>query len=109
MICEKCSADMHKFNKVSVQGWSCPNCGWSILTTYIGREWEDITEYSIYIRNVTNINKDKIKLISNICGVNYIAARRLLLQDNACILRAKAPKIKEVIVKLEQMNTFSLT
>ena len=50
--------------KNSVQGWSCPACGWNIITTYIDKLYQDNTEYSIFIKKINNIDKDKIKLIS---------------------------------------------
>ena len=35
----------------SVQGWLCPVCGWEILTTYIDKMLQDMTEYSVCIKN----------------------------------------------------------
>ena len=48
----------------SVQGWSCPVCGWGTLTTYIDKIHQDMTEYSIYTKSIANIDKDKIKVIA---------------------------------------------
>lgn len=104
MICEKCKANMTKVIKDSIQGWACSNCGWSMLTTYIDKIYEDDTEYSIFIINVKNIDEDKIKLIAKICGVNFVVARQMLLKDNVCILKAKAPEVRAVIGQLEKYN-----
>ena len=81
MLCEKCKTNMIYIRENSVQGWSCPVCGWEILTTYIDKMLQDMTEYSVCIKNIANIDKDKIKVISQIAGV-----------------------IKKAICKLENVN-----
>lgn len=48
-----------------------------------------MTEYSIFTKSIENINKDKIKVISQIAGVNYIAAKQILEKEGICILKAK--------------------
>lgn len=88
----------------SVQGWSCPVCGWGTLTTYIDKIHQDMTEYSIYTKNIADINKDKIKVISRIAGVNYITAKQMLEKEGVCILKAKAIDIKNAIHELENVN-----
>ena len=101
MVCEKCKTNMVYICKNSVQGWSCPACGWNIITTYIDKLYQDNTEYSIFIKKINNIDKDKIKLISQIAGVNYIVAKQIIIRGDACILKAKAVDIKVAISKLE--------
>ncbi len=104
MKCEKCNAIMVHVCENSVQGWSCPICGWSTLTTYIDKIYQDITEYRIYIKSVTNISKDKIKVISRIAGVNFITAKQMLEKGDICILKAKAIEIKKAINELKFAN-----
>lgn len=101
MLCEKCKTEMVAVCATGVQGWSCPNCGWGVLTTYVDEIYLDTTEYSIWIKNVTNINKDIIRIISKIAGVNYIVARHMLEKDSVCILKAKAIEIKKALIDLE--------
>ena len=84
MLCEKCKTNMIHVCENSVQGWSCPVCGWGTLTTYI--------------------DKDKIKVISKIAGVNYIVAKQMLEKEGICILKAKAVDIKKAICELENVN-----
>ena len=48
MLCEKCKTNMIHVCENSVQGWSCPVCGWGTLTTYIDKIHQDMTEYSMY-------------------------------------------------------------
>ena len=40
-----------------------------------------MTEYSICTKSITNIDKDKIKVISKIAGVNYIVAKQMLEKE----------------------------
>lgn len=104
MLCEKCKINMIYVYENSVQGWLCPVCGWEILTTYIDKIHQDMTEYSICIKDVANIDKDKIKVISQIAGVNYIVAKQMLQEEGICILKAKAIDIKKAICELENVN-----
>ena len=104
MLCEKCKTNMIHVRENSVQGWSCPICGWGILTTYIDKIHQDMTEYSIYIKSVTNIDVDKIKVISRIVGVNFLVAKQMLEKEGVCILKAKAMDIKKAICELENAN-----
>lgn len=104
MFCEKCKTNMIRVCEDSVQGWSCPVCGWGILTTYIDKIHQDMTEYSIYVKSIANIDKNKIKVISQIAEVNYITAKQMLEKENICILKAKALDIKKAIYELENVN-----
>ena len=104
MLCEKCKTKMVHVCENSVQGWSCPSCGWGTLTTYIDKIYQDMTQYSIYTKSVVNIDKDKIKVVSQIAGVNYIVAKEMLAKEGVCILKAKAIDIKNAICKLERVN-----
>lgn len=49
-------------------------------------------------KSITNIDKDKIKVISKIAGVNYIVAKQMLEKEGICILKAKAVDIKKQYV-----------
>lgn len=104
VLCEKCKTNMIPVRGNSVQGWSCPVCGWGILTTYIDKIYQDMTEYSICTKSIANIDKDKIKVVSQIAGVNYIVAKQMLEKEGICILKAKAIEIKKAICELENGN-----
>lgn len=101
MLCEKCKTEMVPVCTTGVRGCSCPTCGWNVLTTYVDEIYLDQTEYSIWIKNLTNINKDIIRIVSKIAGVNYIDARNMLAKDSVCILKAKALEIKKAANSLE--------
>lgn len=102
MRCEKCNENMNWFLEGSIQGWLCPGCGWNLVTTYIDVIYNDMTEYSVYIKEVTEIDKEKIKLIAKIAGVNFVIAKQMLIKNNACILKAKAVEVKNAIEKLRE-------
>ena len=104
MICEKCRTNMDRVCEKSVQGWKCPVCGWGTLTTYIDKIHQDMTEYSICTKSVGNIDKDKIKVISQIAGVNYIDAKQMLKKEGVCILKAKAIDVKRAVCALKNVN-----
>ena len=64
MICEKCKGKMNWSIEGATQGWRCPMCGWNIITTYIEDIDRDETEYSLYIKNVTEVDAEKIKFVA---------------------------------------------
>lgn len=104
MVCEKCKAEMIWSIQGATQGWRCPTCGWNIITTYIDKLNADATEYSLYVVNTSEINNEKIKFIAKTAGVNFLIAKHMLEEKEACVLKAKAPKMKEVIAKLQELN-----
>ena len=104
MICENCNSNLIRFEKESVQGWECPICGWNILTTDVGEIYTDTTEYSIFIIETKLINKEKIKVISEICNVNFIRAKQILNEKEICLVKEKAPKIKNIIQLLQNVE-----
>ena len=63
----------------------------------------DMTEYSIYIKSVQEIDKEKIKFVSKIANVSFVVAKKML-QEGGCILKAKASRIKEVVINLQELK-----
>ena len=88
----------------ATQGWKCPMCGWNIITTYIEDIDSDETKYSLCIKNVTEVDAEKIKFVAKTANVNFVIAKQMIEKREACILKAKAPKIKKVIVKLQELG-----
>ena len=72
MICEKCKGKMNWSIEGATQGWRCPMCGWNIITTYIEDIDRDETEYSLYIKNVTEVDAEKIKFVAKTANVNFV-------------------------------------
>lgn len=92
MVCEKCKAAVNWFSEDFVQGWRCPDCGWSLVTTNIDRIYEDITEYSIYITNVNAVNDKMIKTVAGIAGVNFVRARNMLMERHGTPVYSKTKR-----------------
>ena len=65
MICEKCKEKMIWKIDGSTQGWSCPECGWNVITSYISEINLDETEYSIYIEKPLKIETEKGVAVDN--------------------------------------------
>ncbi|MBR6537603.1 MAG: hypothetical protein IKT67_10430 [Lachnospiraceae bacterium] len=104
MICEKCMQEMIWSVDGSTQGWRCPMCGWNIITTYIDEIYVDEKEYSLYIRCASEVNTEKIKFIAKTANVNFITAKWMLEEKESCIMKARAPKIKDAIVRLQELD-----
>ena len=104
MCCEKCKEKMNWYIKGTTQGWICPACGWNIVTTHIDEIDADETEYSLYIKNIHDYDKEKIRFIAKTANVNFIMAKHMLEEKEVCILNAKAPEIKSTIAELRKLN-----
>ena len=78
MICEKCKGKMNWSIEGATHGWRCPMCGWNIITTYIEDIDRDETEYSLYIKNVTEVDAEKIKFVAKTSNVNFVIARQMI-------------------------------
>ena len=104
MVCERCKKKMDYGIDGCVQGWRCPACGWNIVTTFFDNINIDTTEYCLYINNKSDINKEKIKMIAQITGINYVTAKQMLGKKEVCVLKARAPEIKGAITKLQEVG-----
>lgn len=106
MLCEKCKGKMDRVVDPAhaTQGWICSVCGWGAVTTYIEEIYCDATEYSLYFKNVSDIDVEKIKLVAKTACVNFLPAKQMLEKEEACILKARAPEIRDAIVKLQEKN-----
>lgn len=104
MICENCSANMISVKNETVQGWECPKCGWNVLTTNIDAIYKDVVEYCIFTERTEKIDKEQIKVISKISGVNFIEAKKILDKNSYCLFEGKAQEIKSIIEQLDNAN-----
>ena len=106
MVCEECMGKMTRFIDAEhgTQGWRCAVCGWSVVTTYIEDIYCDATEYSLYIKNVSEIDIEKIRLVAKFAHVNFLTAKELLEKEEVCILKAQAPEMKDAVSKLQDQD-----
>lgn len=56
------------------------------------------------MKNVSNIDKEKIMFIRKIARVNLVIAKKMLMGNNVCIFKAKAIEVKSVINELEALK-----
>lgn len=105
MICEKCEVEMNWSIEGSTQGLRCPLCGlWGLVTTHIDEICVDDTEYSLYLRKGSEINKEKIMFVAKTAQVNFLVAKQMFEEKEVCILKAKALEIKAAIEKLRGLG-----
>ena len=88
----------------ATQGWRCPMCGWNIITTYIEDIDRDETEYSLYIKNVTEVDVEKIKFVAKTANVNFVIENQIIEKREVFILKANSNKIKTLITKLQELG-----
>lgn len=103
-LCPECGSITEKFNEGLTTGIKCTECSWSVATTYIPPIEKDHTLYELKIQNGDHKNKNQIKIISKISGVNFLEARNLLKQENPTIFKGNAIEIKKIKSILEKEN-----
>lgn len=94
--CEACGQKVEFRREGSTQGLFCTNCDWALVTTYIPQIELDETLYSVRISGTDLHDKNHIRAVSAVTGLNFIAARKLLQQDRPLVFEGKAPKVLEV-------------
>lgn len=103
--CEKCGSKM--FYKIDghTQGWYCPSCNWSIVTTYFSDMELDETIYKIELLPDANATIDKIRLISKIGNLNFILSKKIL-NDGGLLVEGPAKNIDKKIKELDLLKVF---
>ncbi len=96
ILCEKCGTMMQPFLEESTQGMHCPKCGWSVVTTYISEIELDTTEYEVHIDRGDQYNKNQIKVISKITGLNFLGSKKLLQDTKPLIFKGTAVDVIKV-------------
>ena len=80
----------------NVNGLICPKCGWNIVTTKIDDIMLDTQLYQLYILKNEHINRNQIRILSKISGMNIVTRNKtLLISDRAFKIKA----IKEMLEK----------
>ena len=102
MICHKCGSEMQQFTEGSTLILRCPNCGFSITTTYINPIYEDKTVYSVIVTDNNAITNANVKAISHIMNSNYINARKILSASPFKLCDGQAPFILSVKTQLDE-------
>jgi hypothetical protein len=98
--CEACGGEVEFRREGSVQGFYCKDCDWAVVTTYIPKIELDETKYQVRVSGGDFHNEEQVRAVSAVSGLNFIAARKLLQQENSLVFEGEAPKVLEVRNKL---------
>lgn len=100
-LCPQCGTIMNEVYEKPALNLTCPKCGCKIATT----RWDDIdlddTIYKIIAKPTNDINIDKIKLISELTGLNYIQSKDLLIKGGM-IDNCKAIEVESICNRLNE-------
>lgn len=103
MICEKCNSEMTYFQNGQSQGWTCPNCGNGLVTSYIDDMQLDENIYTITILPNENPSTSDLKVLSKISGLNILDSKKLAIEGGE-LAKGKAHKISDTIKHIEETN-----
>ena len=98
MTCEKCGTQKIYFQEGSTCGWTCPKCGWGVVTTYHEPIELDDCVYSLHILP-QEAKMPAITAAAGVFSVNYLEARRGLL-DGTLHVDGRAKYIRDVCALL---------
>ena len=103
MKCEKCNGEMVYFHEGSSCGWTCPNCDWGVVTSYLDPMELDEQLYTIKLPVIDAPKAEIIKYFSKTKGCNFIVGKAMLI-TGAFIDNLKAPEVKKIISELDRMG-----
>lgn len=94
---------MEYYRKGSSCGWTCPNCGDGIVTTYKDPWSDDFITYTISLGAVSNPSSDLIRTISKISGLNSVSSKKLLMCGGE-MKKDRATNIVKILSVLSEQN-----
>ena len=100
--CDECDIDLVYCQQESTITWTCPACGWDLVTTYISPIYQDINKYEIFLLKNISPKVDQLRVIARISGLNFIEAKKLLGSDEAFLFEGKAADVLPIKTQLEQ-------
>ena len=92
---------MKVIHEGSTQGMMCPSCNWSVVTTRIPEIQLDFTSYEVRISGGDYHNEKHVKALAKIANINFLAARKLLQEEQPLVYAGKASdivKIREALI-----------
>ena len=102
VICEMCGTEMIPFSEDYSYGMTCPKCGWGWVTSHFEQIDLDTTDYQVVLQPGNEVKGDVLREISNILGVNYIQAKRIIENTPVTIYKGKARDVVVIIDKLDK-------
>ncbi len=107
MKCEKCGTTMEVMNEGSGIAIKCPKCGWNMATTTSPAIVQDETDYFVYICGSYKTSTERLKVVSEILGGNYLEAKRYLSGEiKTALVHGEALRIKRAarLLKTAKIN-----
>ncbi|MFQ6311623.1 hypothetical protein [Lysobacter capsici] len=95
-VCGSCGGPSEARIQGGTKGVYCTQCDWAVVTTYSSEIQRDRTLYEVTISGGDFRDKRQIKAISEIFGVNFLAARALLGTSSGAVLKGRAAEIFDV-------------
>ena len=93
--------------EVFALGGHCPSCGWGVVATYMPPIWSDPTPYKIVLTGADFNDKDHIRGIAKVAGVNFLQARRIiqsLQKTEPVIFEEQARIVSDMRQRLDQLS-----
>lgn len=100
MICPECKSPTVSSIEGSSLVIECPECGWSIATTYTDPIYEDKAIYTVTMGEGNAPTRELLKVVSSIAGANYIAAKRIIETPGSILSQGSAVDVRDAIKKL---------
>ena len=105
MRCSNCNKEMIFFTEGQCCGWKCPECGDALVTTYYSELETDNREYSISVSGNGDLNKTKIKAVSEVLNCNYLQAKAEL-SNGFTISNVSADDMSKIIKSLKNAGLY---
>lgn len=103
MKCLRCGSEVLSETGNSEIIMKCPKCGWAAATTYMSEIEVDMTHYSIVVEQGNSAEKEVIRLISGLSGMNFLETRNLLTNGGTMIVDY-ATVIKKIATDLDMVG-----
>lgn len=97
--CPNCESKLEDFVEGLNMGQRCPNCGWSLVTTFIPSVLDDEEEYTISLLEGNAASLDVLRAVTQLAGCNFITAKRMLTEAPVDLYTGQASDV------LTQKNT----
>jgi len=94
--CPKCGSQTEKINEGRTVGTRCPQCGWSVVTTYTQPIDQDVELYEVGIKKIDHPDKNQIKVISNLSGINFLQARKKIKEGGSVLFNMNARQTSSI-------------
>lgn len=100
--CHKCNNDMTFMLEDHTLIWTCPQCGFQLMTTHFSELETDTTVYSVILERTEKYTPAEIRLVAEIAQCNFLQAKTVLDTGNCVLLRSTAQNVLTTARKLKE-------